>query len=119
MLCLICGSAAGCAAASATENAPVHATVKRAESKRFCAYEISPPDAAQAARISRYWTPLARSALRDVSHGKMVVTVPKARLSPGQRRALRLAERADRAFAPRPKLICRQLPDAGGRRAPA
>jgi len=45
-----------------------------------------------------------------VSEGKMAVLVPRKHLTPSQRRALRLAERAERALAPKPRLVCVRLP---------
>jgi hypothetical protein len=45
--------------------------------------------------------------------GKMAVTIPKQHLTRSQRRALRLAEWADQAFAPKPKLVCVQIPPGG------
>jgi len=79
-------------------------------SGRFCAYEISVATTQQDAAINHYWTPLARSAIKIVDQGKMAVTVPKQHLTRSQRRALRLAEWADQTFAPKPKLICVQIP---------
>jgi hypothetical protein len=93
----------------------------RARSKngtgRFCAYQISTPTPAEIAAINRYWTPLARSAVRLVSRGKMLVEAPKQHLSRAQRQALRRAEWAWRAFAPRPKLVCVRLPTLRGSRS--
>lgn len=83
---------------------------EKSDSERFCAYEISTPTAAEARAIGHYWTRLARSAVRVVSQGKMTVTVPKEHLTRSQRRALRLAEWAERAFSPKPRLVCIQLP---------
>jgi hypothetical protein len=110
-LSVICGLGAGCAHAARTATQPltVHVAVEKGDSKRFCAYEIFTPTAAEAGAIGRYWTPLARSAVRVVSQGKMTVTVPKEHLTRSQRRALRLAEWADRAFTPKPRLVCVQL----------
>jgi hypothetical protein len=85
-------------------------TTNKGDLKRFCAYEIFTPTAAEVREISRYWTPLARSAVRVVSRGKMTVTVPKEHLTLSQGRALRLAEWAERAFSPKPRLVCVQLP---------
>jgi hypothetical protein len=79
-------------------------------SERFCAYQISVAIAKQDAAINHYWTPLARSAVKIVNQGKMAVTVPKQHLTRSQRRALRLAEWADQAFAPKPKLVCVHIP---------
>jgi hypothetical protein len=119
MLCGICVFSAGCAdAASTAAHSVVHMALEKSDSKRFCAYEISAPTAAEATAISHYWTRLARSAVRTVSEGKMAVTVPKAHLTQAQRRALRLAERAERALAPKPRLVCVQIP-AGRPRSPA
>jgi hypothetical protein len=41
------------------------------------------------------------------------VTVPKEHLTASQRRALRLAEWAQRAFLPKPKLVCLHIPARG------
>jgi hypothetical protein len=87
-----------------------HAAAEKSTSRRFCAYEISTPTAAEVRVIGHYWTPLARSALQVVSRGKMTVTVPKEHLTWAQRRALRLAQWAESAFSPKPKLVCIQLP---------
>jgi hypothetical protein len=112
---------AGCTAASASpasrSSGSAPAAVKIVPS-RFCAYEIRTPTAAEIAAINRYWTPLARSALRLVSRGKMLVEVPKRHLRPAQWRALRRAEWAWRAFAPRPRLVCLRLPTGRGGRRP-
>jgi hypothetical protein len=116
MLCLI----AGCTAASASVTSRSSPGAVRTAPGRFCAYEIRTPTAAEIATINRYWTPLARSAVRLVSRGKILVAAPKPHLSPAQRRALRRAEWAWRAFAPKPKLVCLRLPTSqGGRRARA
>jgi hypothetical protein len=111
-LCVICGFGAGCADAAntAARPFPAHVAVEKSKSERFCAYEISLPTAADARAINRYWTRLARSAVRVVSQGKMTVTVPKEHLTRSQRRALRLAEWAERAFSPKPRLVCIRLP---------
>jgi hypothetical protein len=116
-LCVICGFGAGCADAASTTARPfpAHVAVEKSKSERFCAYEISVPTNADARAISRYWTRLARSAVRVVSEGKMTVTVPKEHLTRSQRRALRLAEWAERAFSPKPRLVCIRLP---GQQAP-
>jgi hypothetical protein len=107
LLCIICGFAAGCAdAVDAAAHAVVHVAAEKSSPKQFCAYELTVPTTAQAASVNHYWTPLARSAMRTVSQGKMTVTVPKQHLTPPQRRALRLALWAERAFLPRPKLVC-------------
>jgi hypothetical protein len=112
VLGVICGFGAGCADAANTATRPlaIHVTTDKGDSKRFCAYEIFTPTAAEVREISRYWTPLARSAMRVVSRGKMTVTVPKEHLTLSQRQALRLAEWAERAYSPKPRLVCVQLP---------
>lgn len=111
LLCIICGFTAGCAdAVDAAAHAVVHVAAEKSSSKRFCAYELSVPTTAQTTVVNHYWTPLARSAMRTVSQGKMTVTVPKEHLTPSQRRALRLAEWAERAFLPRPRLVCLHIP---------
>ena len=53
--------------------------------------------------------------MRTVSQGKMTVTVPKEHLTPSQRQALRLAEWAERAFLPKPKLVCLNIHARGVR----
>lgn len=107
LLCIICGFAAGCAdTVDAAAHAVVNVAAAKDSSKRFCAYELSVPSTAQADAVNHYWTPLARSAMRTVSKGKMTVTVPKEHLTSSQRRALRLAQWAQRAFLPKPKLVC-------------
>jgi hypothetical protein len=117
VLCIICAFAAGCAdAVDATAHAAAHVAAAKTSSKRFCAYELSVPSTAQADAVNRYWTPLARSAMRTVSKGKMIVTVPRQHLTPSQRRALRLAEWAQRAFLPKPKLVCVHIPAHGAPR---
>jgi hypothetical protein len=114
LLCVICGSAAGCAdTADAAAHAVAHVAEAKTGSKGFCAYELSVPSTAQADAVNHYWTPLARSAMRTVSRGKMAVTVPKEHLTASQRRALRLAEWAQRAFLPKPKLVCLHSPARG------
>jgi hypothetical protein len=108
MLGVLCGFTAGCAD-GAVRNAPhsrAHVAAAHINSDRFCAYQISAATTGQDAAINHYWTPLARSAIRIVDQGKMAVTVPKQHLTQAQRRALRLAEWANRAFAPKPKLVC-------------
>jgi hypothetical protein len=110
LLCIICGFAAGCAG---TANAVAHVAAAKTSSKRFCAYELSVPSTAQADAVNHYWTPLARSAMRTVSKGKMAVTVPKEHLTGSQRRAVRQAEWAQRAFLPKPKLVCLHIPARG------
>jgi len=113
-LCIACGLTAGCAdAVDAAAHAVAHVAAAKSTSKRFCAYELSVPSSAQADAVNHYWTPLARSAVRTVSQGKMAVTVPREHLTLSQRRALRLAEWAERAFLPKPKLICVHIPARG------
>jgi len=51
--------------------------------------------------------------MMTVGKGKMAVTVPREHLSLSQRRALRLAEWAERAFSPKPKLLCVHIPAHG------
>jgi hypothetical protein len=110
ILSVIGGFAAGCAnTADNASHAAAHAAADLINSEHFCAYEISAETAGQDAAINHYWTPLARSAIKIVNQGKMAVTVPKQHLTRSQRRALRLAEWADRAFAPKPELICVQI----------
>jgi hypothetical protein len=114
LLCIVCGFTAGCAdAVDAAAHAVAHVAAAKSTSKRFCAYELSAPSSAQADAVNHYWTPLARSAVRTVSQGKMAVTVPREHLTLSQRRALRLAEWAERAFLPKPKLICVHIPGRG------
>ena len=123
MLSVVCGLmvclTAGCTAASASLAPRSSPEAVKTAPSRFCAYEIRAPTAAEIATINRYWTPLARSAVRLVSRGKMLVEAPKRHLSPAQRGALRRAEWAWRAFAPKPRLVCLRLPasQGGGRRA--
>ena len=113
LLCIISGFAAGCAGtADATAHAVAHVAPAKS-SKQFCAYELSVPSTAQADAVNHYWTPLARSAMRTVSKGKMTVTVPREHLTSSQRRALRRAEWAQRAFLPKPKLVCLHIPARG------
>jgi hypothetical protein len=110
MLSVICGFTAGCAdLATNAPHSPAHVAAAHINSDRFCAYQISATTTGQDAAINHYWTPLARSAIKIVNQGKMAVTVPKQHLTRSQRRALRLAEWADQAFAPKPKLICVQI----------
>jgi hypothetical protein len=91
--------AAGCAnTADNASHAAAHVAAEHINSERFCAYEISAATTVQDA-----------GAIKIVNQGKMAVTVPKQHLTRSQRRALRLAEWADRAFAPKPKLICAQI----------
>jgi hypothetical protein len=111
VLSIICGFTAGCAsAASNTAHSPAHVAAAHVNSGRFCAYQISAATSGQDATINHYWTPLARSAVKMENQGKMAVTVPKQHLTRPQRRALRLAEWADETFAPKPKLVCVQIP---------
>jgi len=112
MVCLT----AGCTAASASLAPRSSREAVKTVPGRFCAYEIRTPTAAEIAAINRYWTPLARSAVRLVSRGKMLVETPKRHLSPAQRQALRRAEWAWRAFAPKPRLVCLRLPTGQGAR---
>jgi hypothetical protein len=114
LLCIICGFTAGCAdAVDAAAHAVAHVAAVKDSPKRFCAYELTVPSVAQADAVNHYWTPLARSAVTTVSRGKMSVTVPKEHLTSSQRRALRLAEWAERAFLPKPKLVCVHIPARG------
>jgi hypothetical protein len=114
ILSIICGFTAGCAdAANNASHSPAHVAAAHINSRRFCAYQISAATTEQDAAINHYWTPLARSAIKIVDQGKMAVTVPKQHLTRSQRRALRLAEWADQTFAPKPKLICVQIPPNG------
>jgi hypothetical protein len=114
ILSIICGFTAGCAdAANNASHSPAHVAAAHINSRRFCAYQISAATTEQDAAINHYWTPLARSAVKIVDQGKMAVTVPKQHLTRSQRRALRLAEWADQTFAPKPKLICVQIPPNG------
>jgi hypothetical protein len=116
MVCLT----AGCTVANASPASRSFPEAVKTAPSRFCAYEIRTPTAAEIAAINRYWTPLARSAVRLVSRGKMLVEAPKRHLSPAQRQALRRAEWAWRAFAPKPRLVCLRLPASqGSRRARA
>jgi hypothetical protein len=110
MVCLT----AGCTAASASPQSRSSREAVPTAPSQFCAYEIRTPTPAEIAEINRYWTPLARSAVRLVSRGKMLVEAPKRHLSPAQRRALRRAEWAWRAFAPKPRLGCLRVPTGRG-----
>ena len=111
ILTLICGFTAGCAdAAGNASHSPAHVAAEHINSGRFCAYQISAATTGQDAAINHYWTPLARSAVKIVDQGKMAVTVPRQHLTRSQRRALQLAEWADRAFAPKPRLVCVHIP---------
>jgi hypothetical protein len=118
MLSVACGLmvclTAGCTAASASLASRSSFESAKTAPSRFCAYEIRTPTSAEIATINRYWTPLARSALRLVSRGKMLVEAPKRHLTPAQRQALWRAEWAWRAFSPKPKLVCLRLPTARG-----
>jgi len=120
-LCVACGLAVLCTGCAATARLASHSSAVevraasspvevRAAPKRFCAYEIATPTAAEIAAINRYWTPLARSAVRYVSEGKMLVPVPKKHLTPAQRQALHRAEWAWRTYSPKPRLVCEQMP---------
>jgi hypothetical protein len=122
MLSIACGLmiclAAGCTAASASQASRSSREAVQTGPGRLCAYEIRTLTPAEIAAINRYWTPLARSAVRLISRGKMLVEAPKPHLSPAQRRALRRAEWAWRAFAPKPRLVCLRAPTGHrGRRA--
>jgi hypothetical protein len=111
ILSVICGFTAGCAeTANNASHSPTHAAAEHINSRRFCAYQISAATTGQDAAINHYWTPMARSAIKIVDQGKMAVTVPKQHLTRAQRRALRLAEWANQTFAPKPKLVCVQIP---------
>jgi hypothetical protein len=111
ILGVICGFTAGCSdAASNASRSPAHVAAEHINSGRFCAYQISAATTEQDAAINHYWTPLARSAIKIVNQGKMAVTVSRQHLTGPQRRALRRAEWADRAFTPKPKLLCVQIP---------
>ena len=111
ILSVMCGFTAGCADTANNASHPsAHVAAVHINSGRFCAYEISVATAEQDAAINHYWTPLARSAIKIVDQGKMAVTVPKQHLTRSQRQALRLAEWAEQTFAPKPKLICVQIP---------
>jgi hypothetical protein len=111
VLSAICAFTAGCAGvASNASHSPAHVEAAHINPGRFCAYQISAATTGQDAAINHYWTPLARSAIKTVDQGKMAVTVPKPHLTRSQRRALRLAEWADQTFAPKPKLVCVQIP---------
>ena len=111
VLSIICGFTAGCASvANNASHSPAHVAAEHINSGRFCAYQITAATAEQDAAINHYWTPLARSAIKIVDQGKMAVTVAKPHLTWSQRRALRLAEWANQAFAPKPKLVCVQIP---------
>jgi hypothetical protein len=120
MLSIACGLmvclTAGCTAASASPPSRSSREAVQTAPSRFCAYEIRTPTPAEIAAINRYWTPLARSAVRLVSRGKMLVEAPKPHLSPAQRRALRQAEWAWRTFAPKPRLVCLRVPTGRGGR---
>ena len=115
ILAVACGLAVGCGTVGS--NTASHAAVvtarHKAKAHRFCVDELTEPTAAELAKINRYWTPLARSALTTVSKGKMLVTVPKKHLTPAQRRALNLAYRAEKKFSPKPKVVCERVPPGG------
>jgi hypothetical protein len=124
-MCAGCGTPAATASHPARQAqvtylvTPARIAVASGRPRHFCAYRIATPTAAEQAAVNRYWTPLARSALRTVSQGKMSVSVPKRHLSPAQRQALGRAEWAQRAFSPRPRLFCEQVPSGKApRRAP-
>jgi hypothetical protein len=105
---------AGCTAATASPASRSSSEAVKTAPGRFCAYEIRTPTSAQIAAINRYWTPLARSAVRLVSRGKMLVEAPKRHLTPAQRQALRRAVWAWREFSPKPQLVCLRLPTVRG-----
>ena len=114
MLAVACALAVGCGTVGSTApKAAVVAVRHKAKSHRFCVDEVTEPTAAELAKINRYWTPLARSALTMVSKGKMTVTVPKKHLTRAQRRALNLAYWAERTFSPKPKLVCERVTSGG------
>jgi hypothetical protein len=115
ILAVACALAGGCGTVgSSTASHRAVVTVRhKARSHRFCVDELTEPTAAELAKINRYWTPLARSALTKVSQGKMLVTVPKKHLTPAQRRALNLAYRAEKEFSPKPKVVCEQVTRRG------
>jgi hypothetical protein len=119
MLIVICGFTAGCAdTASTAPHSVAQVATTNNDSKRFCAYQITAATASEDATINHYWTPLARSAIKFVSQGKMSVPVAKPHLTHSQWRALRRAEWAQRAFSPKPRLICAQLPSGHSTVAP-
>jgi hypothetical protein len=114
MLAVTCALAVGCGTVgSSAPHAAVVAVRHKAKSHRFCVDEVTEPTAAELAKINRYWTPLARSALTTVSKGKILATVPKKHLTRAQRRALNLAYWAERKFSPKPKLVCERVPEGG------
>jgi len=117
MLSAACTAVAACAgygvAAAGTSAFAAHPAAAHATPTRYCAYEIATPTAAEVAAIERYWTPVARSAVAYVSQGKMIIAVPKRRLTRPQRLALRRLRWAERAFPPRPRLVCEQLAPGG------
>lgn len=121
MLSVACALTAGCGVTASTASPAVLHLAARTRPARtgpartgsartgptgICADELTSPSKAQQAAIDRYWTPLARSALKLVSEGKMMVSVPKKHLTRAQRQALRRAERAEQALTPKPKLVC-------------
>jgi hypothetical protein len=111
VLSIICGFTAGCGTtADNAPRSPARVAAEHINPGRFCAYQITAATAEQDAAINHYWTPLARSAIKIVDQGKMAVTVAKPHLTWSQRRALRRAEWANQAFAPKPKLVCVQIP---------
>jgi hypothetical protein len=123
MLVVACALAGGCGAIGSSGP---HAAIVAAKHKgkvvtarhkpkpqRFCADEVTEPTAAELAKINRYWTPLARSALTTVNQGKMSVEVPKKHLTRAQRRALNLAYWAEWKFSPKPKVVCGPVPRGG------
>jgi hypothetical protein len=118
MLSIACGLVvcltAGGTAASASVAWRSSPEAANTAPSRFCAYAIRTPTSAEIATINRYWTPLARSAVRLISRGKMLVEAPKRHLSRAQRQALRQAEWAWRAFAPKPRLVCLRVPMGRG-----
>ncbi len=107
-LTAMCAALTGCAATAhvASHSASAAAETNQTTSNRYCAYEIAPATAAEIAAINRYWTPLARSAIMNVSRGKMLVPVPKKHLTQAQRQALQRADWASRTFSPKPELVC-------------
>jgi hypothetical protein len=114
VLSAICVFTAGCAdAANNASHSPAHVAAEHVNAGRFCAYQITAATMSQDAKINHYWTPLARSAVKIVDQGKMAVTVPRQHLTRSQRQALRLAQWADQTFAPKPKLVCVQIPSDG------
>jgi hypothetical protein len=117
-LTAMCAALTGCAATAhlASHSAPAAAETTETTSNHYCAYEIATPTAAEIAAINRYWTPLARSAVRYVSRGKILVPVPKKHLTQAQRQALGRAAWAWRTFSPKPELVCVPVPAGRGSR---